>query len=432
MKMNRRRALQRASLAMAGAAACPYIVPSSVFGAQAPSNRIVIGSIGIGGQGQHNMRAMLNQPDTRVVAVCDAHEERQKTGKEIVDNHYGNSDCAVYGNFADLLARPDIDAVVISTPDHWHGLIALAAVRAGKDVYCEKPLTNTIAEGQALLAAAHRHGRVVQTGSHERSGRNARYMAEVVRNGRIGTLRRMIINLPCNEGHHRSVLSDRSTHRPEAAPEGLDFDMWLGPTPMVDYTPRRYRTWRFIMDYGGGEMTDRGAHVIDLAQMAGGFDDTMPISYEAEGRRPDSNLYDAWFDFSFHCRYANGVEMIGSSEEPRGARMEGDDGWIFIHVHGANLEASSPELLRQTFGPGDIRMGRVAGHHRNFLDCVYSRQAPVATAQVGHHSATICHLLNIAMETGRKIDWDPATEQVIGDPETARFLCRPMRAPWRL
>ncbi len=430
--INRRGAIKRLSALMAGGVAAPMIVPASVLGANAPSNRIYLGCIGTGGQGTHNERAFLAQEDARVIAVCDVSARRAKEAQQVANQRYDNQDCAVYSDFRELLAREDIDAVTVCTPDHWHGYITIAAAKAGKDIYCEKPLTNTIAEGRAVVQAVERYGRVLQTGSHERSGANARYAAEVVRNGRIGALRRMIVNLPCTQGHHLAVLKDQGPHPLTTPPAELDFDRWLGPMPRVDYTEKRYRSWRFIMDYGGGEMSDRGAHVIDLAQLGQGSDDTVPVELDARGEQPQSPLFDAFFNFHFKCRYANGVEMIGTSEEPRGVKFEGDDGWIFIHVHGGRLEASAPELLTQKFRPGEVHVGRSPGHHRNFLDCVKKRDAPVASVRIGYHSAVICHLLNISMQLERKIRWDPTLDTIIGDPEAERMLYRPPRAPWRL
>ena len=432
--MNRRTFLKTTAVT-AGAIAIPTVVPSSVFGQNAPSEKIVMASIGTGGQGRGNTANFLQHPDVKVVAVCDADTRHLKMASQMVNEAYKNQDCREYRDFRELLAKEtDVSAVCISTPDHWHGLTSIAAARAGKDIYCEKPLTNTVAEGKALFAAVKRYGRILQTGSHERSNESGRYACELVRSGKIGKLQTMIVNLPCIEEHHKAIINDTGDHPEQPIPKELDWDMWLGHTPMVPYNERRcHFYWRFIMNHGGGEMTDRGAHVIDIGQLGNGTDNTTPVEYWAKGELPKSKLYNTFFNFEFKCKYANGVEMIGTSNEPRGIKFVGTDGWIFVHIHGCSLEASNPDLLKIKLGPNDVSLGRTRGHHRNFLDCVKSRQQPFASAEVGYHTATICHLLNISMQLdGAKLAWDPATEQVTNNPQANSMLARPMRAPWRL
>ncbi len=434
MKKLHRRAFLKASAASLGAMALPTIVPATVLGANAPSNRIVMASIGTSGQGQGNMRNLLQQRDCHIVGVCDVDSNHRKTALNIVNKHYSNKDCAQYLDFRDVMARDDIDAVCISTPDHWHGLITLAAARAGKDIYCEKPLVNTIAEGKAVLKAVKRYGRVLQTGSHERSRGNARYACELVRNGRIGKLHTMIVNLPCTQSHHLTVINDRAEHPVMPVPPQLDYDRWLGPAPKAPYTLKRsHFSWRFIMDYGGGEMTDRGAHVIDIGQLGNHTDNTTPVEYQATGELPKSTLFNTYFNFEFECLYNNGVKMIGTSDEPRGIKFVGDEGWVFVHIHGGHLEASNPALLKETFGPNETHLGRTLNHHRNFLDCVKTREETMAPVHVGHHSAVICHLLNISMQlNGAKLKWDPKTETVLNNPTAQRMLRRSMRSPWQI
>jgi predicted dehydrogenase len=379
------------------------------------------------------MKAFLAEPDVQVTAVCDVDAAHLGQARDLVNAKYGNRDCLAYGDFRELLAQKSIDAVAVGTPDHWHGLISVAAAQAGKDIYCEKPLTNSVAEGKAVREAVNRYGRVLQTGSHERSRPNARYACELVRNGRIGKLHAMRINLPCAEPHHLEILKDLGPHPPGPIPEGFDYNMWLGHTPWVPYTEKRcHFRWRFILDYGGGEMTDRGAHVIDLGQLGNGSDDTVPVELEARGEAPTGDLYNTFFNFKFECLYANGVRMIGGTEQPRGVRFEGTDGWIFIHVHGGNLEAEPASLLKEYVGPNELQLGRSPGHHRDFLNSVKTRRKPMAPVEVGYHSAVICHLLNISMLVGRKLKWDPVRDEVIGDAVANSLLERPMRAPWRL
>jgi predicted dehydrogenase len=392
-----------------------------------------MGCIGVGGQGTFNMKAFLSEPDTQVVATCDVDKDHLEKSRQTVNERYANEGCKTYADFRELLARDDIDAVTVCTPDHWHGLIAIAAAKAGKDIYCEKPLTNTIAEGRALCDTVQRYGRVLQTGSHERSRPNARYACELVRNGRIGKLHTIWINLPCNDPHHIEIQKDVGPHLPEPVPDVFDYNFWLGHTPWYPYTPKRcHFRWRFILDYGGGEMTDRGAHVIDLAQLGNGTDDTVPIELDARGEAPPGDLYNAFFNYKFECKYANGVRMIGTTATPRGLKFEGTDGWIFIHIHGGNLEAEPNSLLREQVGPDEIQLGRSPGHHRDFLNSVITRRKPMAPVEVGYHTAVICHLLNISMQLGHKIKWDPEKDEVIDDLTAQAKLYRAMRGPWHL
>ncbi len=428
--VSRRGFLKRAGAVAAGAVAFPYIIPSSALGADgavAPSNRIVMGAIGVGGQGTGNMRQFLNSPGVQMVAACDVDKSRVEAAKKIVDEKYGSQGCKAYGDFRELLARTDIDAVCIGTPDFWHGLITIAAAKSGKDIYCEKPLVNTVAEGTAVRDAILRYGRVLQTGSHERSRDNARYACELVRNGRIGKLHTIHINLPWD-------ARDLSTLPvPMPVPEGLDYDMWLGPCPWETYTEKRCHFWfRYILEYSGGEVTDRGAHVIDIGQLGNGTDDTGPIEITGQGKFLTKGLYDCAVDYHFEFTYANGVRMLCTTNEPRGVKFEGTDGWVFEHIHGGNLEASKPSLLKERIGPNEIHLGRSPGHHADFLNAVRTRGLPMAPVEVGVRSATMCHLGNIAMLTGRKIQWDPVKEIITNDAEAQKMCKRPMRAPWTL
>jgi len=450
--INRRQFLKKVAAA-AGAVSFPYFVPSSALGLDgkvSPSNRTTMGCIGMGGKGTGNMWGFMLADDVQIVAVCDVETEAggyhrgitagREPARRKVEDYYSKKSpsgvykgCAVYSDFRELLARETIDAASIATPDHWHGLISVAAAKAGKDIYCEKPLTNTIAEGRAVCDAVKRYGRILQTGSHERSNDSVRFACELVRNGRIGKLHTIRINMPNTDAHHIMIIENPGPFPTMPIPKGLDYDAWLGATPWVAYTQRRcHFWWRFILDYGGGEMTDRGAHIIDLAQLGNNTDDTGPVEIVARGKAPVGGLYNAFMEYQFECRYANGVRLIGSSEEPRGLKFEGSDGWIFIHIHGGLLEAEPKSLLQETIGPNEIHLGRSPNHHRGFLNAVKSRIQPFAPAEVGHRTATICHLLNIAMLTGRKLKWDPEHEQIIGDCEANSMLARPMRGPWHL
>ena len=441
-KISRRQFLKGTALASAGGiTGFPTIIPGRALGldgAVAPSNRVVMGCIGVGGQGTGNMQAFLNQPEVQVVAVCDVDANHKARAKKIVQDFYaqqgksaGGDGCAEYRDFREVTARQDIDAVSIGTPDHWHGLITIAAAESGKDIYCEKPLVNTIAEGIAVRKAVQRYGRILQNGTHERSRHSVRFACELVRNGRIGKLHTIQINMPNSDPHHLEIINNENIFPNMPVPENLDYDMWLGPTPWVPYTERRcHFWWRFIFNYGGGEMTDRGAHIIDIGQLGNGTDHTGPVELRANGEAPKSGLYDAYMKYDFECTYANGVKMIGASVDPRGLKFIGDEGWIFIHIHGGMLEAEPASLLQETLRPEEVHLGRSPGHHRNFLDAVKTRNQPMASVEIGHRTATICHLLNIAMLTKSPIRWDPEKEEILNNPEAQRLLARSMRSPW--
>ncbi|HPS55049.1 MAG TPA: Gfo/Idh/MocA family oxidoreductase [Sedimentisphaerales bacterium] len=448
---NRREFLRGSFNAAASVVAFPYIVSSSALGKEGsvvPSDRIVMGCIGLGGQGTQNMNAFLRQEGVELAALCDVNKgsddydmlyqfkDSSSAGLEPAKQRalaylatqkrsgsYEGIDC--YHDFRDLLARNDIDAVSICTPDHWHGGVSIAAAKAGKDIYCEKPLTNTIAEGRAVCDAVEKYQRVLQTGSHERSNNSTRFAAELVLNGRIGKLHTIRINMPVD---NQIAISAQPVMK---VPDGFDYDFWLGPTEYKPYTRRRcHFYWRYQLAYGGGEMTDRGAHIIDLAQMANDTDDTGPVEILAKGQAPADGLFDTFDKFEFECKYANGVRMVGQHSGVRGLKLEGDKGWIFIHIHGGRLEAEPASLLTEYIGPNERHLGRSPDHHRNFLDCVKTRQKPFACAEIGHRTGTICHLLNIAMLTNRKLKWDPHTEQIINDDAANSMVRRTMRSPW--
>jgi len=414
----------------AAVVALPNIVRGSVLGlngATAPSNKIVFGAIGVGGQGTGNMNRFLRDPEAQMVAVCDVDKAHSDRALDLVNKFHKDEGCVAYKDFRELLARDDIDAVTVCPPDHWHAVISVAAAKAGKDIYCEKPLANTVAEGRAVAEAVKRYNVVLQTGSHERSRSSARFGCELVRNGRIGKLHTIRVNLP------KDSYGPEGLHPAMPVPDGFDYDFWLGPCPREAYTKVRCHFYfRYILDYSGGEMTDRGAHVMDFAHLAMGLDDSGPVEVWGKGEFPREGLFNTATAYHFEFNYANGVHLIGTSNEPRGIKFEGTDGWVFIHIHGGRLEADPPSLLDEVIGPDEIRLGRSPGHHRDFLNAVKSRGTPMAPAEVGHRTATICHLANIAMLTGRKLKWDPVTEQVTNDEAANRMCWRPMRSPWRV
>jgi predicted dehydrogenase len=312
-------------------------------------------------------------------------------------------------------------------------LASIAALKSGRDVYCEKPLANSIGEGRAVCQAVAENQRILQVGSHERSNPSVRRACELVRNGRLGKIHTVRINLPCDEDHHKRVMAVTDVPPPMPVPPGFDYDFWLGHTPAVPYTEKRcHFLWRFILDYGGGEMTDRGAHIIDVAQLALGTDDTGPVEINAQGSASKTSVFNAFFDFDFENVYANGVRMIGQSHTgPRGVGFEGDRGKLFVHIHGGALDAEPQSILDEQIGENEVNLGRATSHRRNFLDSMRSRQAPFATAEIGHRTATICHLNNIALQLGKPLTWDPAAERT-NDDEANTMLTASMRSPWSL
>jgi len=417
--VNRRDFLKSSALVTGAAIALPTIVPSSVFGANAPSNRITMGCIGTGGQGSSNMKGFNAKSDCQVVAVCDVDASHRESASKTV----GLDPKSCYNDFRELLARNDIDAVSIATPDHWHVPTSIAAVRAGKDVYCEKPLTLTIAEGRTLINEVKRYGRVFQTGSQQRSGSEFHKACELVVNGRIGKLHTMKVGI---SGNNRTC---EATWTPEPVPEGFDYNMWLGPAPREPYyTQRCHYQFRFILEYSGGQMTNWGAHHLDIAQWGNQSDDTGPVEIRGKGEFPKTGLFTTALNAEVEYTYANGVKIFLS--RGGGTRFEGTNGWVYVNRD--KLEAEPPSLLTSVIGPNEIHLYESRDHKQNFLDCVKSRKNPICTAEIGHRTSTVCHLGNIAMLLDRPLTWDPKAERFIGDDEANRMTWRPTRSPWRL
>ncbi len=410
----------------AGAVAFPYIVPSSVFGAGAPSGKITMGCIGVGSQGSGNMNGFLNKGDARVLAVCDVDKGHRDGAKKRVDEKYGNSDCAAYHDFRELIARDDIDALSLAVPDHWHSIPVIMAARAGKDMYGEKPLARTIAEGKRMVEAVHRYDRIWQTGSWQRSQGNFHHACELVRNGRIGKVTRVEVGLPTGGGGEVKAV--------QPVPENLDWDFWLGPAPWVPFRGVSHWDWRWIMDYSGGQLTDWAGHHIDIAHWGLGLDETGPVEIEGQGVYPKDGIYDVPTEYKFTCKYANGIEMVVANDQqvPKGMGTVwyGEKGWV--HVDRGRQATNPAELWNEKIGPGEMRLYESRDHQQNFLDCVKSRQKTIAPIEVAHRSISVGLLGEIAMRLERKLHWNPDKEEFVNDPEANRMLSRPMRAPWHL
>jgi predicted dehydrogenase len=348
-----------------------------------------------------------------------------RKAKATVDAAYDNEDCAMSKDFRDVLARKDIDAVMISTPDHWHTLISVMAARAGKDVQCEKP-TLTIDEGRFLIKTIRQCGRVFQTSTEDRSLPMYHRIAELVRNGRIGRLQRIEVILP----RQPTFPGDPTT---QPVPPDFDWDMWLGPAPWAPYTKdRAHFNFRWIWDYSGGIICDWGTHLFDTAQWANDTERTGPVEVEGIGTHWQGGLFNTVKDYHVTFRYKNGVVMTCDPGTPS-IKFIGTDGWVGNHGWRGHVEASSEAILKSEIGPNEVHLYTNAeGEHDDFLKCVKSRRDPYFPVEIGHRVSTICHIANISLRLGRKLKWDPDAEQFENDIEANGMLSRPMRSPWKL
>ncbi len=426
IRLNRRQLLS----GIAGAIAFPYLVPSSAVGNSgtvAASERITMGTIGVGGRGKQIMQALLGRADCRMVAVCDVDSKRLDQARDIVNAYYGDSDCVTYSDYRELLARGDIDAVLIASPDQWHVLQAVEAACAGKDMYHEKPLGLSVAQDIALRDAIKRYGRVFQFGTQQRSGRNFRFACELVRNGRIGRLQTITAATPAS----RIVDS----YRPSPVPPGLDYEMWVGPARWMPYTQGVLGScgnWGHISNFSLGWITTWGIHHVDIAQWGNGADNSGPVEVEGSGVFPEDGLYDCAVAWEVKLKYTNGVTLnfVDNKKSRQGILFEGDEGWVFVK-RGA-IEAEPKSLLAERIGPEETHLGNSSDHAGNFLDCVRSRSTPISSIDSAVRTDTVCHLSDIAMRLGRRLRWDPKSERFIGDEQANRMLTRSMRSPWHL
>jgi predicted dehydrogenase len=425
-RTHRREFLRKTSGALI---AVPFFVPSSILGKDgetAPSERINVGCIGVGGHGTNrNLKMYLQQKDARVVAVCDVDEKNLRRGKELTNRGYGNKDCKTYKDFRQILDSKDIDTVMISTPDHWHVLMSVLAIKAGKDVQCEKP-TLTIDEGKILVKTVRANKAVFQTSTEDRSIPLYHRMAELVRNGRIGELKTIRVRLPQQPGKAGDPT-------PQTVPKHLDWDMWLGPAPWAEYTKDRVHFhFRWVSDYSGGIICDWGTHLFDTAQWASDTERTGPVKIEGKGTFWKGGLYDTPKTYHVEYTYANGLKMI-LDHGGTGIRFEGSKGWIESPSWRAKLRASDPKILASEIGPNETKLfTNPAGEHRNFLDCVKTREDPYFPVDIGHRVSTLCHLGNIALLRDGPLEWDPKAERFPKDEKANQLMSREMRKPWSL
>ena len=436
-KPNRRMFMKKGVMAAFSVLAAPAIIPSSVLsrsGQITPSNKVTMGCIGVGWMGTDNTINFLREPDARVVAVCDIDKNHLANAQRIVNEKYGNSDCATYHDFRELLGRDDIDAVMLGLPDHWHAIPAIAAAKAGKDIYAEKPLSHTLAEGRAMCDAVERYNRIWQTGSWQRSQAHFRFACELVRNGRIGKVHTVEVGLPAG---HSDFAGTKGQEAITVPPPELDYDFWLGPAPYAPYsTARVHKNWRWVLDHGGGQLMDWIGHHLDIAHWGLGLDRTGPVEVKGHGEYPKSGLWDSPTKYRIDTKYANGVHIILAGghrdicDNRGGTKWIGENGWVWVNR--GSIDAHPKHLLKEKFGPTDIHLYKSPGHWRNFLDCVKSRQVTITPCETAHRSASPGHLGQISMLLGRKIRFNPDTEEILNDPTASSMLGNAMRAPWHL
>ncbi len=428
-----------------GAFAAPMLAPSSVFGnanADTPSARITVGIVGAGSRGFDLIDDFLKQADAQIVAVCDVdsfhHRDRswgqgpalgREPAKKKIDAHYkSKSDgISVTGDFREICERDDIDVVVVATPDHWHALCTLEALRNGKDVYCEKPVTHTFHEGQLVYREVAKRNAVFQTGSQQRSSQEFRRAVELVRNGILGEIQRIEVGIP------RGYDKPQGDIKVTTPPEHLDYEQWCGPAPKLPYMrARHHRWWRGHRAYGGGVLMDWIGHHNDIAHWAIGTDHSGPTSVEAVNWTfPETDVYDTPHQYNIRCEYAGGVQTLISSELPLGTKFIGENGWL--HVTRGRLTTSDERWARNDFRAGSQSVYHSDDHARNFLDCVKSRDACIATAETGHRSITPGHLGFVSNALGRTLKWDPQKELVINDEEANMLLqSHRYRKPWKV
>jgi predicted dehydrogenase len=453
-----RRDFLKLSMGAAAAIGFPTIVPASVFGQTAPSNRINVGAIGVGRISRgHDLPGIWQFDQARIMAVCDLDAKRVEEGKTLVNGYYSKKTgkpydgVTGYHNYHELLANKDIDAVVISTPDHQHAILAVDAVHAKKDVYLQKPASLTIAEGRAMSNAVMASGQILQVGSQQRSWKQFHRACELVRNGRIGEIKHLEIGLPGDPSGPDAP--------PMPIPTNLNYDAWLGSTPEVYYAEIRVHPqdgfsrpgWLRCEQFGAGMITGWGAHHVDTAHWGMNTEYTGPVEVWGTAEFPTHGLWDVHGKFLTHAVYANGVTMDISGDFPNGIKFYGSEGWIFVTrdemvtptdpggksggkaaVAPQPLVASNPKILDSVIGPDEVHLYESADQHGNWLDCIQSRKAPTAPAEIGHRACSTCLIHHIAMKTKRKLFWDPVKEHFKNDDDANCMLSRPQRAPYMM
>lgn len=450
--MNTRRSFLKKTSGAAAAFGFPSIIPSSVLGQNAPSNKITMAVFGWGMQGPGNTNAFMNEPDCQVLAACDLDKKHLEAAVNTINNKQGNKDCKAYHDYREVMARKDIDSVMIAIPDNWHALVSTEAAKNGKHIYGEKPLARTIAEQQAIVKAVQKAGVVWQTGSWQRSQSQYRMAAELVRNGLIGKLQNVVVGLPSG---HNDFAGTKSKNQVTPPPAELDYEMWIGPATMEDYIEARvHKNWRWNYNIGGGQLLDWIGHHCDIAHWGMDCDSTGPVEMRPISSKfpPRTDMWNTATDYQAESTYANGVKMLISNAHDdikMGAKWIGTDGWVWVDRSG--FDCSNPEW-KETFNKRE-KDGKVTqagkpkklgddviktklydspGHQRNFLDCIKSKQPTVTPVTTAHRSATPGHLALISLMTNTTIKWDPEKEVIVGNDEAAKLLSRDYRGPWKL
>jgi predicted dehydrogenase len=430
---------RRRFLKVAGAAiALPTILPSSVFGRAgnvAPSNRITLGVVGWGMMGPGNTQSFLYQDDCQVVAACDLDQDHLNDAVNTINGKYKNQDCKAYHDYRELMARDDIDAVMLAVPDHWHALVATEAARNHKDIYGEKPLARTVKEQQAIVKAVQKNEVIWQTGSWQRSVANFHKGAEIVRNGLIGKVTHVEVGLPAG---HFDFAGTSQFMDVTAPPPELDYETWIGPSKMMPYIKGRvHRNWRWNYNTGGGQLMDWIGHHGDIAHWGLDFDNSGPLEVEGHGDFPPTDaVWNTATKYRIELKYPEDITMTiagGYDDIRSGTKWIGTDGWVWVDREG--FDASNPEWKKYKHLPEELRKVKLyesSEHHRNFLDCVKSRKPTITPVETAHHSAIPGHLGLISMIVGRKLLWDAKHEKILHDHGASELLTRPYRAPWHL
>jgi myo-inositol 2-dehydrogenase / D-chiro-inositol 1-dehydrogenase len=442
----RRKFLKKISLATSGIFGAPMFIPASALGRNGhipPSDRINLAFIGAGNQAENDVKGFLQDERVQVTAICDVNQQSTgywngKTGgreyiRHLVNETYTSQrgkrfkGCRGFEDFREVIDRKDIDAVEVVTPDHWHAIPVLMAAASGKDIYCQKPLALTIAEGRAISNAVRKYSVIFQTGSQQRSNYRFRHICELVRNGRIGQLQTVTCGLPGGvpdfgkTGHLTQTIP---------VPKNFNYDLWLGPAPEAPYCPARtHVNFRWILDYSGGMVTDWGGHHPDIAQWGMNTEYTGPIQIRnARAKWADHPIWNTATEFYFECVYENGIKLVITNEAEEGVTFTGTEGTVWANR--GNYRSDPPHLIESVIREDEIRLYHSDNHYRNFIDCILSREEPAAPAEVAHRSITLAHLGNIAMQLKTDLDWDPAGERFIQNERANASLSRPMRSPW--
>ena len=415
----------------AAAAAAPYFVPAASLGADgraAPSERIGVAIVGVGSRGGGHLNTMLGFAGAQVLATCDANKPKADAGAKRADARYGAKagGCASYSDFRECLARKDVDAIFIASPENWHALMAAAAVRAGKDVYCEKALSLTVREGRQLCKAVRRYGRVLQVGTQQRSDRRFRQAAELVRNGYLGKLQRVQVGVPGG----RALPNAKET----PVPAGLDYEMWLGPAPFTPHNDLKCTfNWYFIYDYCAGWIQSWGVHHLDSALWGAPSLLASPLEVSGSATFPKEGIADTSITWNVEFKAADGLTLGFSDNKrfPQGVRFIGDKGWV--HVNRGGIKSEPASLVKTKMDPGRERLYESNNHHGNFMECIRTRRDPVAPVEAGHAATTLSLIADIATRTKRKLKWDWKAETFLGGADDAnRYLSRAMRTPWSM